>query len=152
MSVETTQGTSGGRIIQFSVFLENKVGRLLDLVRLLDGAHVHLLALTVIDTADCAIDRFVADDPDLARDVMREHGFSFTETFVVAVEIGGADELREVLTCLLQAECNLHFTYPFLVRPRDKSCLVLHVEDDEVATGVLRASGFRVLTQRDISR
>ena len=152
MALETIEGLDGGRVIQFSVFLQNKVGRLLDLVRLLDDAHVHLMALTVIDTADCAIDRFVADDPDRARDIMQEHGFSFTETYVVAVEIGGAHELREVLTCLLQAECNLHFTYPFLTRPRDKSCLVLCVEDDEVATGVLRASGFKVLTQRDISR
>jgi len=132
--------------------MENKVGRLLDLVRLLDEAGIHILAVSIIDTADSAIDRIVTSDPEHTRDLLRRHGMAFSETPVVVAELAGPTDLRTVLTALLQAECNMHFIYPFLSRPRGKACLALHVEDNELAEAVLKSAGFATLTQSDLSR
>jgi hypothetical protein len=149
----TAKGNLSDEVRQFSVFMENKVGRLLDIVKVFAQAQVHVVALSILDTADAAIVRLVTDDPDKARVLFQEHGFAFSEVSLVVVELSSsAADLKAVLTALLQAECNVHSAYSLLTRPRGKAALALHVEDGEVASSVLQANQFRLLTQRDISR
>lgn len=137
---------------QFSVFAENRLGRLHDLTRLLRANTVTVMALTVLDTTDSAIVRFVVDDPDKARELMINNDFPYVEGEVLAVEISGESQLNEVLAALFEAEINLHYIYSFIQRPGERSALVMNVEDDEVAAQALATRGFRVLTQRDIAR
>src|SRR5258708_4152997 len=148
--------TAKGRqedVKQFSVFMENKVGRLLDIVKVFSQAQVHVVALSILDTADAAIVRLVTDDPDRARVLFQEHGLAFTEVPLVVVELSSsAADLKAVLTALLQAECNIHSAYSLLTRPRGQAALALHVPADECATEVLQANQFKLLTQPDISR
>ena len=152
-SLKTAKGPQEDEVKQFSIFLENKVGRLLDIVKMFSQAQVHVVALSILDTADAAIVRLVADDPDKARTFLQEHGLAFTEVTLVVVELSSsAADLKAVLTALLQAECNIHSAYSLLTRPRGKAALALHVEDSEVAASVLQANQFKILTQRDISR
>jgi len=151
--LETAKGRQEEDVRQFSVFMENKVGRLLDIVKVFAQAQVHVVALSILDTADAAIVRLVTDDPDKARVLFQEHGFAFTEVSLVVVELSSsAADLKAVLTALLQAECNIHSAYSLLTRPRGKAALALHVEDGECACSVLQANQFKLLTQRDISR
>ena len=151
--VKTTKGPQGDEVKQFSIFLENKVGRLLDLVNMFSAAQVHVVALSILDTADAAIVRMVADDPDAARRFLEEHGLAFTEVTLLVVELtSSAEDLKAVLTALLQAECNIHSAYSLLTRPRGKAALALHLEDADVAGSVLEANQFKLLTQADISR
>jgi hypothetical protein len=137
---------------QFSVFIENRVGRLHELVGLLAKHNVHLMALTTIDTTDTALDRMIVDDPDRARELMAANNFYFTECEVLAVEFNDQAQLTSVLSVLVTVEVNIHYAYAFLVRPHGRSALVLSVEDNDIATSELNRAGFRVLTQRDISR
>ncbi len=137
---------------QFSVFAENRVGRLYDLSQVLQTHDVHILALTVLDTTDSAIFRMVVDDPDQARELMINNDFPFTETTVLAIEFNGEHCVKNVLGALLEAEINIHYVYSFLIRPMDKPGLVISAEDIDVAAQALNNSGFRVLTQADISR
>lgn len=151
--LQTAKGRQEEEVKQFSVFMENKVGRLLDIVKVFAQAQVHVVALSILDTADAAIVRLVTDDPDKARVLFQEHGLAFTEVTLVVVELSSsAADLKAVLTALLQAECNIHSAYSLLTRPRGKAALALHVEDRECATAVLAANQFKILTQRDISR
>ena len=151
--LKTAKGREQEEVRQFSVFVENKVGRLLDIVKMFSQARVHVVALSILDTADAAIVRLVTDDPDQARALFQEHGLAFTEVSLVVVELSSsAADLKAVLTALLQAECNIHSAYSLLTRPRGKAALALHVEDSDVACSVLQANQFKLLTQRDISR
>ena len=151
--LQTAKGRQEEEVRQFSVFMENKVGRLLDIVKMFSQAQVHVVALSILDTADAAIVRLVTDDPDKARALFQEHGLAFTEVSLVVVELSSsAADLKAVLAALLQAECNIHSAYSLLTRPRGKAALALHVEDSEVASSVLQANQFKLLTQRDISR
>jgi len=153
MELKTAKGPQEEEVKQFSVFMENKVGRLLDIVKMFDQSHIHVVALSILDTSDAAIVRLVTDDPDKARALFMEHGLAFTEVSLVVVELSSsAADLKAVLAALLQAECNIHSAYSLLTRPRGKAALALHVEDSEVAASVLEANQFKILTQRDISR
>ncbi len=137
---------------QFSVFIENRVGRLSDLVGLLAKHNVHIMAMTTIDQTDTALDRIIVDDPDRARELMAANNFFFTESDVLAVEFSDESKLQAVLAALVTVEVNIHYTYAFLVRPKGRSALALSVEDNDLAASALNTSGFKVLSQRDISR
>ena len=139
-------------VIQFSVFAENRVGRLFDLTALLKSQQVHIMAITVLDTTDSAIVRLIVDDPDKARELMINNDFPYTECKVLAVELNDESDLREVLAALFEAEINLHYIYSFINRPAGKSAVVINAEDDDVAAQALTKRKFKVLSQRDISR
>jgi hypothetical protein len=144
--------TSGDPVKQFSVFVQNRVGRLNDLTALLKANEVHVMAITVLDTTDSSIVRLIVDDPDKARELMVNNDFPYTECDVLAVEIVDESQLRDVLKALLEAEINIHYIYSFIKRPEGKSALAINVEDSEVAAQSLANYSFRVLGQRDISR
>ena len=137
---------------QFSIFAENRVGRLNDLVGLFKQNDVHIMAITVLDTTDSAIVRVIVDDPEKARELMVNNDFPYTECEVLVVEIGDESKLRNVLGALFVAEINVHYVYSFIKRPDNEAALVLNVEDSDVATQALSRCGFKVITQRDISR
>ena len=137
---------------QFSVFAENRVGRLYDLTALLKNNNVHVMALTVLDTTDSSILRLIVDDPDKARELMINNDFPYTEVDVLAVEISDESELKDVLAALLEAEINIHYVYSFIKRPEGKSALAFNIEDADVAAQSLNSRGFKIRTQRDISR
>ncbi len=148
----TTQKLSGSGVNQFSVFMPNKVGALLDVVRLLNEQHVEVLAINVQDSADSAIVRIVVSDPESVRRLFHREDIPFSVCELCVVELKEATELGKLLAALLQAEVNIFGSYALLMRPRGRTALALHVEDNECAMAVLASTGFIILTQADISR
>ncbi len=151
MAAETST-TPLDPVKQFSVFTENRVGRLHDLTALFKLGNVHVMAITVLDTTDSAIVRLIVDDPDRARELMINNDFPYVESDVLALELTDESELKGVLAALVEAEINLHYIYSFIKRPHLKGGLVLNVEDADVASQALSQRGFRILNQGDISR
>lgn len=149
---DTASPVAAEPVKQFSVFVENRVGRLHDLVALLAKHNIHIMAITTIDQTDTGLDRIIVDDPDRARELMAANNFFFTECDVLAVEFSDESKLQAVLSALLTVEVNIHYTYAFLVRPKGRSALALSVDDYDLAASALNTSGFKVLSQRDISR
>lgn len=150
--VETTRGREPEAVLQFSVFMPNRLGRLHEVVRHLAEQEVHLLALTVLDTTDSTILRFVTDDPGRARELLSGDGFAFVESRLVVVELAYERQLKDVMAALLEAELNIHYTYPFLTRPGGRSALCISIENPEIAEEALQKHRFTVLHQGDISR
>ncbi len=142
----------GDPVIQFSVFMENKVGRLLEIIKLLGDRNIHVIAMTTQDTTDSAILRMIVDDPDAARELMLEHAIAHTETEVLVVELKGPAEVSQLLAVILQVEINIHYTYSFINRPKGRGAIVIHLEDIELATQTLIQHSAVVLRQSDISR
>lgn len=149
---DTAEPVSFEPVKQFSVFLENRVGRLHDLVALLAKHNIHIMAITTIDNTDSALDRIIVDDPERARELMAANNFAFTECDVLVVEFNDESRLKDILNCLIIVEVNIHYAYAFLMRPKGRSALVMNVEDTDLAASSLNTRGFKVLSQRDISR
>ena len=152
MTEQTIRARGGEAVKQFSVFTANRLGRLFDLAKLLGSHNVHVLALTVLDTTDSAILRLVVDDPEKARELLHDHGFAFTESNVLVVEVDAATALNGLVAALLEAELNINYLYSFIPHAQGKSLLALSMEDNEMAAHVLQRHQYRVLKQSDISR
>ncbi|MSU23665.1 MAG: acetolactate synthase [Opitutus sp.] len=144
--------SSSDPVKQFSVFAENRIGRLYDLTALLKANDVHVMAITVLDTTDSAIIRLIVDDPDKARELLVNNDFPYTECDVLAIEITDESALKGVLAALFEAEINVHYVYSFIKRPEGKAALAVNAEDPDVAAQALNQRGFRVLTRQDIAR
>jgi hypothetical protein len=152
MAATAIKARTANSVVQFSVFTPNRLGRLNELVKILGSHSIHVLALTVLDTTDSSIIRAVVDDPDQARELLQQHGFAFTESTLVVVEVAAAEELNRLIAALLEAELNINYLYSFIPHPNGKSIVGLSMEDNEVAEQILKRHRFPVLRQADISR
>ncbi|MBO94800.1 MAG: acetolactate synthase [Opitutales bacterium] len=149
-SIIQSSGTECVR--QFAVYVENKVGRLNDVISSLRGHGVHIMALTTLETTDVTIVRIVPNYPADARKAFEQEGFTFVECPIVAVELNTEEDLPRVTSALLEAEINIHYLYPFLARPGGKSALAMRVEDMDVALETLSHRQIRILSLEDIAR
>jgi hypothetical protein len=152
MPTKTTLSRNPDPVMQFSVFTPNRLGRLHDLISVLGSHGIHVLALAVMDTTDCAIIRLVVDDPDKARGLLQNEGFPFSESKLLVVEIHSTEELNRLMAAFLEAEININYLYSFIPHPQGTSLLGLSMEDNELAEQVLQRHQIRVLKQSDISR
>jgi len=150
---QTAEGTGFEpvRIRQFTVFLENKVGRLQALVRSLEEHAVKIVALTIEQSADSSLARLICADPDLSRQALMEAGFAFSETDLLAVELPRRSKQPLIAICaaLLAAEINIHYVYPLLTRPRGPA-LALYVDDPTLASQLLIRKGFTLIGECDL--
>jgi len=139
-------------IRQFSVFLENRVGQLLDVVKRFQKTKVRIVALSIIDSADCAIVRLVLSHPEQGREILERAGLAIAESDLVAVELPATDQpLVEICTALLQAEINIHYAYPMMIHPHGRAAIALHVDNHELAVETLKQISFNVLTEADLT-
>src|SRR5438132_11016677 len=74
---ETTSKMEGPLVKQFSVFLPNKVGAMLEVVKLLNTENTHVVALSVSESTDSAIARLIASDPGRVEKLFREKNVPF---------------------------------------------------------------------------
>jgi hypothetical protein len=138
---------------QFSIFLPNKVGAMLDVVKLLHANDTHVVALSISESTDSAIARIMVSDPERVEELFRQENVPFGVCAMIVVELREvATELAKLLAALLMAEVNVHFTYALLTHPRGFAALALHVDDTDCAFSVLLGEGFKLLSQADISR
>jgi hypothetical protein len=150
---ETTSKIDGPLVKQFSVFLPNKVGAMLEVVKLLNANQSHIVALSVSESTDSAIARIVVSDPDGVEEMFKKNNIAYGMCEVVVVEMREvATQLAKLFAAIFMAEVNVHFTYPLLTRPRGMAALAIHVDDNDCASSVLRGAGFKLLSQADISR
>ena len=148
-----TERTSGPTVKQFSVFLQNRVGALLEIVKLLNANNIQVIALNSQDSTDSAIVRIIASDPESVEDLFDLHEIAYSISEVLVVEMKEvATDLKRVLQSLLMAEVNIHVCYPILIRPYGRAAMALHVDDRDCSCSVLAGEGFKILNQADLSR
>lgn len=149
----TAAGYNAPSVRQFSIFLENRVGRLLDVLTSFDDAHdVQLHALAVLEATDFAVVRLIPDNADATRLLLRDRSMAFSEVDINVVELDDDEHtLSRMCLCLLGAELNIQFMYPIMgdqpvAGPRMAICC-----DDNVFAGqVLLRKGYRMLGAGDL--
>ena len=149
---ETMQGYSVPSVRQFSVFLENRVGRLLDLLRHFDDAsHVHVVGLNVIDSSDHAVIRMIPDKSDSARELLRELGIAFSETDVIVAVIDDSHSLADLCLYLLGAELNISFIYSLIRQSAiGDSTVAIAIDDLTLGGQLLLRKGFNLLGEAEL--
>lgn len=143
----------GEPVRQFSVMLANRAGAFESLMRLLKLNKIELIGLSTQDSRDATVVRLVLSDPELTEQIFLEKGIAHTSSHLLVVSL--RDSSAELIECLHQlhmAETNIDFTYSLLPHPDGQSLVAFHLEDHEFGHSVLHKAGFKVLTQRDLSR
>src|SRR5438309_4095027 len=112
LDLETARGRDWPSVRQFNVFVANRLGGLLNVVRRFETTDIHIVSLTVVDSADCAIIRLVLSDPERAYEIIQQAKLAFTESDLLVVELPeGPKPLLQICKALLSAEMNIHYAY-----------------------------------------
>jgi hypothetical protein len=134
------------------VFLENRVGQLLEVVRRFEGSRVRIVALSITDAGECAFVRFLLSHPEQGREILERAGLPLIESDLLGVELPDDHQpLLRICTALLQAEVNIIQAYPILVRPRGRPAVALMVDNTEMGLETLAGRGFTMITEGDLN-
>lgn len=131
-------------IEQLSVFVENKSGRLYEVMQILGDAQINVSALSIADTSDYGIVRLIVSDPDQALKLLKEQEFSVQKTPVICCKVpntpGG---LKTMLTYLAEAHISIEYMYAFSIG--DDASIILRTEDCEKTIATLSQHGMELM-------
>jgi len=134
------------KVEQISVFLENKSGRLAEVMRVLGSAGINIRALSIADTSDFGILRIIVNDKDAALKALKEKNFTVSKTEVVAVEVqdkpGG---LAHILDLLDRQGVNVEYMYAFIERSSDNAVIIFRFDENDKAIKALSDAGIAIL-------
>ncbi len=135
-------------VVQLSVFIENKAGRVSEVTDVLGSAGVNIRGFSVSDTADYGIIRLVVDDPKAGHAALAAAGFTVKDSPVVCINLpdhpGG---LASVLKIVSDAGVNIEYVYSLI-----GTYVVINVADVDRAVSMLENRPVTMVTQEDITR
>ena len=136
---------------QLSLFLENRVGTLREILRQLTSEDLLVHGLSVVDSADHAIVRLIVDRVETAHKVLTDHRVPTAVNPILAVEVPNERAgIRMICRSLIQAEINIHYAYPMLTRPHGFGAMIVHVDENSTAHALLKSDGFNCLDEGDL--
>ncbi len=148
---ETLEGQNWPCLRQFCVFLENRVGRLNQLMRHLETMDVRVISLSMVDSVDFANVRLIFNNTDRAREKLELSNFLFSESDVVGVELPDDDmPYTTVCTALMKAEINIHHVSMLRYHRGGRSAVAIYVDDVDRAVKTMEDAGLKVLTEGDL--
>lgn len=137
---------------QLSVFVENKPGRLLDILKALGDNNVDISALSVADTQEFGIARMIVCDANKAKEILKNLGVIVKVTDVIIIAV--PDEPGALIKALEVLNSNnivIEYLYAFSEKIDDKSIIVLRCDDDEKAVKTLKDSGVKIVSQDELN-
>jgi hypothetical protein len=136
-------------IHQLSVFLENKSGRITEVLEVLGGENIRITALSVADTKEFGILRMIVSDPDKAREILKKNNFTANLTEVISVMAPNeASHYAKVLKILSDLDISVEYTYAFSTG--DKSIIILRVGNTDEAIKALKSHEMELLRASDL--
>lgn len=138
-------------IKQLTVFIENKKGRLDEVLNTLKKSEINIISLSLADTADYGLLRLIVSDPKAAKDTLTKNGFSAMLTDVVAVKLSHkVGQLQELLSVICKASINIEYMYA-LSTGSDDACIVLKTSNTDSIADLLEAEGIEAITLESIT-
>lgn len=136
---------------QLSVFLENREGRLDEVLAVLAGGGVNIVALSLADTSEYGMLRMIVSDPHKGRMVLKEAGITAMLTDVVALRVPHATgSLSKAMHQLVEGEVNIEYMYAFA--NGSDAAAVLKSDEPGRVIDILKGSGFDVYTADEAYR
>ena len=138
-------------INQISVFLENKVGQLAQVCKVLADNGVSLVTLSLAETQDFGIARLIVDNHEKAETVLRTNKFLVKTTPVIAVTVpdrpGG---MAQVVSTLSEKGCDIEYSYAFASSNNEQAVLVFRFKNEDQAKAVLTEAGFTTIAENQL--
>ena len=139
-------------INQLSVFLENREGRLEQVLDTLKQKNINIISLSLADTSDYGMLRMIVSEPQVGKDALKEAGFSAMLTPVLAVKLSHqVGQLQILLSEICKAGINIEYTYA-LATGNDDASIVIKPADLEKAAAVLEKTGVELITAAELGK
>ncbi len=136
-------------INQLSVFLENKSGRLTEVLEVLGKENIRITALSVADTAEFGILRLIVPDPERTRELLKKHNFTVNLTEVISVTAPNeAQHYAKILRVLSDLDISVEYTYAFSLG--EKSLIILRCSNSDEAIKALKSHEVEFLKASDL--
>jgi hypothetical protein len=136
-------------IHQLSVFLENKSGRLTEVLEVLGNENIKITALTVADTSEFGILRLIVSEPEKARILLREKQFTVNLTEVISIMASNeARHIAKILRILSDLDISVEYTYAYSIG--EKSIVILRCSNTEEAIRALKDHELELLRASDL--
>ena len=136
---------------QLSVFIENREGRLEQVLETLKEKNINIISLSLADTSDYGLLRMIVSNPEEGKNALREAGFSAMLTKVLAVKLSHkVGQLQELLSEICKAGINIEYTYA-LATGNDDASIVIKPADLEKASAVLEKTGVEVIAATELN-
>lgn len=137
---------------QLSVFMENKVSRLNEVLLQLKTSKVNVLSLSLADTSEFGVLRLIVDNPEEGRRVLKENGFSARLTKVLAIKLPNeVGTLQSVLEVLGKAGMNVEYMY-VLANAKEFSGMIIKTGNPEEAAKVLADAGIEFVKAEEVGK
>lgn len=138
-------------IKQLSIFIENKAGRLEDMLSILKNNGINLVSLSLADTSDYGVLRLLVSDPEKGKTALKEVGVSCRTTDVLAVKLSHkVGQLQELLEIICKAEINIEYMYA-LATGKDDASIVIKPSDIARAAELLKEAEVEFVTQEELA-
>jgi hypothetical protein len=135
---------------QISVFIENRKGRLGDILDVLKANDVNILSLSLSDTAEYGLLRVIADKPQEGKTALTSAGFSGMLTDVFILKIPHAPgALQNILRTISDEEINVEYMYGLSVDGGEAS-IVVKTSDLEKADKAFEKHGIETLSYEQL--
>ncbi len=136
---------------QLSVFIENRQGRLGEVLNVLKTNGVNIMSLSLADTTEYGLLRLIVNDPKLGKEKLAEDGFSTMLTDVIVLKINHeAGSLQGLLGILSESDINIEYMYGLSI-DGDEASVVLKTSDLTKTDKVLADHGVKTLSAEEIS-
>ena len=136
-------------IYQLSIFLENKYGKLNDIFALLSKEHIRIIAATVADTSEFGILRMIVSDAKKTHNLLKSNNVNVALTEVLAIiSESTAGTIASTLNVFTKAGLSIEYMYCFSMK--DKSFLILRVNNPEAAREVIRLNHLSYITENEL--
>ncbi|MBE5887249.1 MAG: amino acid-binding protein [Lachnospiraceae bacterium] len=135
---------------QISVFLENRTGRLDEVLETIKVNDINILSLSLADTSDYGLLRMIVSDAEKCKSVLKEAGFSAHLTPVIAVKLSHqVGQLQAILAEIDKAGMNIEYMYALATGNNDAS-IVIRTADVEETTRALEKIGVELVRSSDL--
>ena len=136
------------QIEQVSVFLENKSGRLSEVVSIIAEAGVAIKAMNVMDIREYGVLRMIVSDPQKAKTYLKNHGIAVKTDAVTAIDADdNPGDFDRILGVLNQAGINLSYLYAYATANSDRAALIFKCDDCIEAEKALRENNIALECQ-----
>ena len=135
---------------QLSVFIENRKGRLSEVLEVLKVNNVNILSMSLADTTEYGLLRLIVNKPELGKEKLTENGFSSLLSDVIILKIPHeVGSLQELLKAIEEANVNVEYMYGLSI-DGEEAYVVLKSSNVEKTGEVLEARGVKTLLPEDV--
>ena len=137
---------------QLTVFIENRSGRLSEVLHVLKENNVNILSLSLADTTEFGLLRLIVDNAEMGKEKLTESGFSSLLSDVSIIQIAHKVGSLQELLCIIDANgINVEYMYGLSIESTE-AYVVLKASDVAKVDAILAENGIHTLNCAELAR